>query len=79
MNYVIFNLIFSGVGRLYLLIRYRDFELIEKIKDEKYAGRFSNVGRVVSLNIVAGLGALLVFAMIIAGIMGIVRNGFAAP
>ena len=76
---LISNLIFSGVGRLYLLIRYRDFELIKKIKDEKYAGYYSIAGRVVVLNIIAGLGALVVFALLIGGIIGIIRNGISDP
>lgn len=78
-QFLIGNILFSFVGRAYLYLRYRDRETINKIKEEKYAGHFSHAGRVVMLNIVAGLFGLMIIAGLIGAIIGIFRNGISDP
>ena len=74
MEFAIGELIFSIIGRLFLIIRYRDSEKRIKIKNEKYDGQFSNIGRIVTLNSIAGLFGLLLIGMLIIAIISIVRQ-----
>jgi hypothetical protein len=64
-GYVITDIILSSIGWVYLYAWYRDKKKIEKIKDEKYAGRFSTAGRVLILNLIAGAGAIAMFGVAI--------------
>lgn len=64
------QLIHHLIGRLYLIIRYKNWAKPEEIRDSEYAGSYSNCGLVVTLNIIAGSGAviftLIVLVMILA-------------
>jgi hypothetical protein len=73
-EYLLVEVIFALAGRCYLHLRYRDRETIQRIKEEKYLGEFSNAGRIVLINIFAGLFGLLLVGGLIAGIIGIIRH-----
>jgi hypothetical protein len=64
-GFIIIELIFSAIGWVCLLIWYRDRKKIEKIKEEKYAGLYSGAGRVFILNLIAGVGAVAMFGIVI--------------
>lgn len=64
-GFIVFELIFSAIGWICLLIWYRDREKIKKIKGEKYAGQYSGAGRVFILNFIAGVGAITMFGIVI--------------
>jgi hypothetical protein len=57
--------IFSLIGWLCLYLWYKDEVKIEKIINEKYAGKYSYAGRVLVLNFIAGAGAIVVFGFVI--------------
>ncbi len=50
---------FSLVGRVALIIRYKNWEEARKVRDTKYGGHYSTAGRVYSLDAIALIGALL--------------------
>lgn len=62
MGFILAELFFAAVGRLCLLIWYRDIAKVEKIKNERYAGLYSGAGRVFVLNFVAGVGAVVMLS-----------------
>ena len=64
-GFLIIELIFSAIGWFCLLVWYRDRKKIEKIRDERYAGQYSGAGLVFILNLIAGLGAIAVFGIVI--------------
>ena len=64
-GFIVFELIFSAIGWICLLIWYRDRKKINKIKAEKYAGQYSGGGRVFILNLIAGVGAITMFGIVI--------------
>lgn len=64
-GFIVFELIFSAIGWICLLIWYRDREKVKKIKEEKYAGQYSGAGRVFILNLIAGVGAIAMFGIVI--------------
>lgn len=79
LHYLIVDIFFSFIGRMYLYLRYRDSEKVNKVKEERYAGHFRYVGRIVILNIVAVLFGLILISGLLATIIGIFRNGISAP
>jgi hypothetical protein len=64
-GFVLIELVLSGIGWLCLYAWHRDRKKIEKIKNEEYAGQYSSVGRIIILNLIAGIGALTMFAIVI--------------
>ncbi|MCD9016617.1 hypothetical protein [Parachryseolinea silvisoli] len=64
-GFVLMEIIFTGVGWACLHVWYRDRKKVEEIKNEEYAGEYSSVGRVMVLNLIAGIGALTMFGMVI--------------
>jgi len=64
-GFIVIELIFSAIGWVCLSIWYRNRNKIEKIKDEKYAGQYSGAGRVFILNLIAGVGAITMFGIVI--------------
>jgi hypothetical protein len=64
-GFLIIELVFSAIGWFCLSVWYRDRKKIEKIKDEKYAGQYSGAGRVFILNLIAGVGAIAMFGIVI--------------
>ena len=64
-GFIVFELIFSAIGWICLFIWYRDRKKIKKIKAEKYAGQYSGAGRVFILNLIAGVGAITMFGIVI--------------
>ena len=64
-GFLIIELIFSAIGWFCLSIWYRDRKKIEKVKEEKYAGHYSGAGRVFTLNFIAGVGAIVMFGLVI--------------
>jgi hypothetical protein len=64
-GFIIIEFVFSAIGWFCLLVWYRDRKKIEKIKNEEYAGQYSGAGRVFILNLIAGVGAITMFGMVI--------------
>lgn len=65
MEFLLGDILLAGVGWLYLLIRYKNKEVIAKILADKYEGSYSKAGSSLSLNAFAViLGALLFFFLI---------------
>ncbi|QCR21638.1 hypothetical protein C1N53_04275 [Pontibacter sp. SGAir0037] len=65
MEFLLFDIIQAGFGRLYLFIRYRKKELINIVLEEKYEGSYSNAGKLLSLSFFAVL-----FGVLIIGFLG---------
>lgn len=64
-GFLIIELVFSFIGWFCLSVWHRDRKKIEKVKDEKYAGQYSGAGRVFILNLIAGVGAIAMFGIVI--------------
>jgi hypothetical protein len=62
---IVIEIIFAGIGWVCLYVWYRDRKKVEEIKNEKYTGDYSSVGRVMILNLIAGVGAIACFGMVI--------------
>ena len=62
---VIFETIFSGIGWVCLFVMYRSKRKMEEIKNLKYAGEYSLAGRVMLLNLIAGVGAMIMFGIVV--------------
>lgn len=73
MEFLIFDILQAGIGRLYLLLRYRKKELIAKVLEEEYEGSYSNAGKLLSLNFFAILFGLLLFGFLISVIIGMFK------
>lgn len=65
-GFIIIEVAFSAIGWICLSVWYRDRKKIEKIKEAKYAGHYSGAGRVFVLNLIAGIGAIIMFGVVIA-------------
>jgi hypothetical protein len=64
-GFIIVECVFSAIGWFCLFVWYRDRKKIEKIKEEKYAGQYSGAGKVFILNLIAGVGAIAMFGIVI--------------
>jgi hypothetical protein len=64
-GFTIIEIILSGMGWICLHVWYRDRKKVEEIKNKKYAGKYSAAATVITLNIVAGIGAIATFGMVI--------------
>jgi hypothetical protein len=62
------------IGFLYLKIRYRNKQVMTKILDEKYHGKYQGVGVVIVLNTIAAIGVLAMISAIIYVIITAVKN-----
>ena len=65
LGFIVIEIIFAGIGWLCLLVWYRNKKKMEAIKNEKYAGEYSSVGRVMILNLIAGVGAVTMFGIVV--------------
>lgn len=65
LGFIVIDLIFAAIGWICLLIWYRDRKKIQKIRDEKYAGQYGGAGKVFILNLIAGVGAITMFGLVI--------------
>lgn len=65
LGFILTEGILSGIGWVCLYIWHRDRKKIEKIKNEEYAGQYSYAGRVMILNLIAGIGAVAMFGIAI--------------
>lgn len=70
MEFLLFDLIQSGIGRLYLWVRYRKKERIAKLLAEKYEGSYAKAGSLLLLNSFAVLFGLLLFVFLAGMIYG---------
>ena len=68
-GFILIELVLSAVGWLCLSVWYRDRKKIEKIKQEKFAGEYSAAGRIFLLNLVAGVGAIAMFGIVIVALV----------
>jgi hypothetical protein len=59
------GLVLIPIGFCYMYLRYRRSRLVRRVLRQEYEGRYHNVGQVVVLNLVAGIGILLVLALLI--------------
>jgi hypothetical protein len=73
MEFLLFDLIQAGIGRLYLLLRYRQKGLISEVLKKEYEGSYSNVGKLLILNFFALLFGLLLFGFMISIILGLLK------
>ncbi len=64
MEFLLFDIIQAGLGRLYLFIKYRKKELINKVLEEKYEGTYSNAGKLLTLSFFAVLFGLLLIGFL---------------
>ncbi|MCP2043515.1 hypothetical protein L1278_001552 [Pontibacter sp. HSC-36F09] len=65
MEFLLGDILLAGVGWLYLLIRYRNREVIAKVLAEEYEGSYSKAGSSLTLNIFAMALAALLFVFLI--------------
>ena len=68
LGFIVVEIIFSGIGWLCLLVWYRNKKKMEAIKNEKYAGEYSSVGIIMILNLIAGVGAILMFGIVVSSL-----------
>ena len=59
------EIVFSAIGWLCLYIWYRNRKKVEEIKNKEYAGYYSAAGRIMILNLIAGVGAISLFGILI--------------
>jgi hypothetical protein len=64
-GFIVIEIILSGVGWLCLFVWYRHRKKMEIIKNEKYAGAYSSAGQIFILNLIAGVGAISMFGIVI--------------
>ena len=62
---IVFEFIFAAIGWVCLFVWYRNRKKMEEIKNEKYAGEYSAAGRIMILNLIAAVGAIACFGMVI--------------
>jgi len=65
LGFILIEVIFSGIGWVCLYVWHRDKKKIEKIKNEEYAGEYSSAGRIMILNLIAGVGAITMFGIVL--------------
>lgn len=68
------NIIFYPLGRIYLWIRYRNKETIEKVLIEKYEESYSVAGTLVCLNTFGVIFLTLILLMLLATFYSIIKN-----
>ena len=66
MEYLLGDILLTGLGWLYLLIRYRNKEVITRVLADEYEGSYSKAGSSLSLNVFAVLLSALILALLIA-------------
>lgn len=64
-GFLVFEVLFAAVGWVCLFVWYRNRKKVQEIKDRKYAGDYSVAGRVMFLNLIAGIGAITMFGIVI--------------
>lgn len=64
-GFIFLELILSGLGWLCLMIWYRDRKKVKEIRDKKYAGEYSTVVKILTLNVVAATGAVVMTGAVI--------------
>ena len=64
-GFILFEIILSGIGWVCLYVWYRDRKKVEKIKNEKYGGKYGVAGMVMTLNLIAGAGAIAMIGVVI--------------
>lgn len=63
--FIFIEIILTGIGWLCLFIWYRDKRKVKEIRDKKYAGEYSAVPRILILHLIAGIGAITMFSVVI--------------
>ena len=69
------NIIFYPIGWIYLRIRYRNKETIEKVLIEKYEGSYSVAGTLVCLKTFGIVFLTLILFMLLAAFYSIIKHG----
>lgn len=64
-GFLVFEVLFAAVGWVCLFAWYRNRKKVQEMKDRKYAGDYSAAGRVMFLNLIAGIGAITMFGIVI--------------
>ena len=70
------NIIFYPIGWMYLWIRYRNEETIEKVLIEKYEESYSVAGKLFCLKTFGVVFIILILLMILAVFYSIIKHGF---
>ena len=65
LGFIFIEIILAGIGWLCLFIWYRDKKKVKEIRDKKYAGAYSAVPGILILNLIAGIGAITMFSIVI--------------
>ena len=68
------NIIFYPIGWIYLRIRYRNKETIEKVLIEKYEGSYSVAGTLVCLKTFGIVFLTLILFMLLAAFYSIIKH-----
>jgi hypothetical protein len=64
LGFILIEIILSGIGWVCLYVWHRDRKKVERIKNEEYAGEYSSAGRVMILNLIAGVGCNFLFGYV---------------
>lgn len=74
LGFIVFEIIFSGIGWLCLYVWFRNRKKMDEIKNKEYAGEYSAAGRVMLLNLIAGVGAITLFGIVIYALFFWINN-----
>ena len=72
MEFMLFDMIQAGIGRLYLFWKYRKRAFISKVLKEKYEGSYSNAGKLLLINTFAILIGLPLISLLVVAVVVIV-------
>lgn len=74
MEFLIGDIIFGLLGRIYLFLRYRNQEKMIQIKDKEFGGSYSNVGKIISLKVFLIIFIMLLLGFLVGAVIGTIRN-----
>jgi hypothetical protein len=74
MGEIILEIIFYGVGWLYLNIKFRDQGNMKVEMQKDYDDSFANAGKVICINVAYGLFGLVLFGAWLVGIIVVIRD-----
>jgi hypothetical protein len=74
MEFLFADIFFGTIGWTFLFFKYRNIKKMTLARDSEYDGFYSTAGRTIALQAFLILLGLLVLGMLIAGIIGTIRN-----
>lgn len=72
MEFLIADIFFSSLGWCYLFIKYRDAKRMSEVRNLEFDGRYSSVGRSITLSSFLIVLGLLIIGLLIVGIIGLI-------